>query len=338
MSVVVQRQPDDEMTGAEMAAAVLLTLEEDQAANVLRHMDEKAIALISDAIASPRPITAETSHRLFLTLIRDLEHAGALVGRGFSHFRKLLITALGEKRASDMIERIMQTSANSIDVLSNADPRMLADQLRDERPQMLAVLVGHMSRQIAADFLAALPEETASEVIFRHAQIDTIQPFAMTHMKEMLNDILGGQVITKATNVGGVRPTADLLNGIGSTAADKVLEKIRSVDPDLADAIRESMFTFDDLGRLTDAGIQMLLSNIDLARLTPALRGTSQAVRDRIYRNMATKEAAILREDVETGPAVTRTESQNAKRDIISTALRLAQDGQLALSGTDDMV
>lgn len=328
----------ESLSGPERAAAVLLTLEEGQAASVIRHMDEKALGAVTDAMASMHSVDTETSYNIFLTLINDLEQAGAIAGGGFSYFRKLLTSAFGDKRAAEILERIMRSGTGAIDVLTNIDPRILADQVKDERPQLIAVLLGHMSRTAGTVFINTLTPPFAMEIMTRFARMDTVQPFALIELRAMLSEMLGGHVESRASTIGGIRPTADLLNSIGSAMAEQILERIREDDPALADEIRESMFTFDDLDRLTDSGLQILLASVDTSRLVPALRGASAVIRNRIYNNMATKEGVILREDVETGPMVSRAESQNAKREIIEIAMKLSQEGKLSLGGADEMV
>lgn len=328
----------ESLSGPVRAAAVLLTLDEGQAASVIRHMDEKALGAVTDAMASMNSIDTETSYNIFLTLINDLEQAGAIAGGGFGYFRKLLISAFGDKKAADILERIMRSGSGAIDVLTNVDSRILADQVKDERPQLIAVLLGHMSRTAGTTFINTLPAPFAMEIMTRFARMDTVQPFALIELRAMLSEMLGGHVESRASTIGGIRPTADLLNSIGGAMAEQILERIRVDDPTLADEIRESMFTFDDLDRLTDSGLQILLASVDTTRLVPALRGASAAIRNRIFNNMAAKEGLILREDVETGPMVSRAESQNAKREIIEIAMRLSQEGKLSLGGADDMV
>jgi flagellar motor switch protein FliG len=327
-----------EQSGAEMAAAVLIFLGESVAASVLRHMDERSIGVISDAMARSRSLDSTTASSAMVRLATDLESHGMIPPDGFGYLRRLLVSAFGEDKAGDMMERIMRSSGGPIDVLSHSDPRMLAEQLAGERPQLLAVLLGHMNRLTAVSFLGTLPEERASEVVYRFARMDAVQPAAMTELRAMLSEALGGQIEARTATIGGVRNAAELLNGMGSSASEKALEQIREVDPELADRLRENMFTFDDLLNLGDQALQAILRVVPSERLGPALRAAPLAVRTRVLDNLSKKAADYLRDEIENGPMVTRADAHAAQRTIIEAAMSLAAEGKLSLRGDEDML
>jgi len=327
-----------ELSGAEMAAAALLAMGESVAATVLRHMDERAIGTISDAMARLRTVGRDVATRALTRLAGDLEQMGVTTPDGFGYLRRMLVTAFGDAKAGDIIERMMRSSGGNIDVLSHGDPKMLAEQLGNERPQLLAVLLGHMNRLSAVAFLANLSEEHATEVIYRYACMDAVQPIAMAELRVMLSETLGGHIEARPTTIGGVRNAADLLNGMGNSASERALERIRDVDPDTASRLRESMFTFDDLMRLNDQSLQAILRSVPSERLAPALRAASAEVREQVLRNVSKKAADYLRDEIENGPMVTRSDAQAAQRAIIEAAMALAQDGKISLGGEEDML
>ncbi len=322
----------------EKVAAALLTMGESSAAVILRQMDEKSIAAVSDAMARMRTVDLRTATKVMEDLVTDLEANGTTTPGGIGHLRRLLATAFGDQRAGEIVERMMRARDGAIDVLSEIDPKTLAEQLRQERPQLLAVLLGHMNKLSAAGFLGSLPEETVTEVVYRYARMDTIQPAAMSEMRTMLAEMLGGHVESKTTMIGGVRNAADLLNGMGPTASERALARIRETDPELANQIRENMFTFDDLMRLSDQTLQTILRAVAPEGIAPALRSASPEMRERIYANVSRKAAQFLRDEVENGPLVTRSDAQAAQRVILEAALALAQEGKLSLRGEEEMV
>lgn len=327
-----------ELSGPERAAAVLLTFEESRAAAVLRCMDEKAIAAITDAMASMKAVPTEKAYEALLRLNVDLESEGAIAPGGVAHFKRLLTMAVGERKASEMIERAMRGGNGAFDALSAADPKALAEQLKMERPQVLAVMLGHMGRTNAAAFLSYLPPPVATDVMVRYARLDQVLPFAVGEMRAMLSEILGAAVAARAPSLGGVREAADILNSMGMPSSDRVLSEIRDLDSSLADKIRQEMFTFDDLIRLADPAIQMVLREVDNSRIVPALRSANAAMRQKIFSNVSSKEGALLKEELETGPLVTRADSQAAQRMFVDAALRLAQEGKISLAGAEDML
>ncbi len=330
-------QPES-LTGAEMAAAVLLSFEDHRAASVLRHMDERAIAAITDAMASMKAVPSDKTYEIFLRLNADLESDGAIAPGGVAHFKRLLTIAVGERKAAEMMERLMRSGNGAIDALTTADPKALAEQFRSERPQVLAVMLGHMGRAAGSAFLAHLPPALATDVLARYARLDQVLPFALGELRAMLSEMLGGAVTARAPSLGGVREAADILNGMGVPISDRVLSEIREQDSALADRIRQEMFTFDDLVRLADPAIQMILREVDNGRMVPALRSANSAMRQKIFANVSSKEGALLREELETGPLVTRADAQAAQREFVDAALRLAQEGKISLAGAEDML
>ena len=325
-------------SGAEMAAAALLSLGETVAASVLRHMDERSIGVISDAMARSRSLDSTAASTAMTRLALDLQTRGPIPPDGFGYLRRLLVSAFGEDKATDMMERIMRSSGGPIDVLSHTDPRMLAEQLSGERPQLLAVLLGHMNRLTAVSFLSSLPEDRAYEVVYRFARIDAVQPTAMAELRAMLSEALGGQIEARTTTIGGIRNAAELLNGMGGSASEKALGRIRELDSDLADRLRENMFTFDDLLNLGDQALQAILRVVPSEHLGPALRAAAAAVRTRVLDNVSKKAADYLRDEIENGPMVTRAEAHAAQRTIVEAALSLAREGKLSLQGDEDML
>lgn len=328
----------EEVKGAAMAAYVVMSLDENAASQVLRHMDEATIGAITDAMAEMKTLPNEQAYQIYARLMTDLEYSGAMTPGGFNAFRGILVKAFGDRKATEMLERIMRSNSSTIDVLTKVDSRSLAEQVSHERPQVIAVLLGQMSRASAAECLNAFPEEIATDVILRFARLDAVQHYAITELRNMLSELLGGQVAARGNPMGGVRQTADLLNGMGGGAAERALAKIRELDPDLADRIRENMFTFDDLFRLPEQSLQFVIREVDPAKRATALRAASPQMRDRVLANVAAKEAAVLRDEIENGRMVTRSDAQAAQRAFIEAALRLAQDGRISINGEEDML
>lgn len=330
--------PAEGLTGAEMAAAVLLSFEDHQAASVLRHMDERAIGAITDSMASMKAVSSDKTYEIFLRLNSDLESVGAIAPGGTAHFKRLLTIAMGERKATEIMERIMRSGSGAIDALSTADPKSLAEQFKTERPQVLAVILGHMGRATGSAFLSHLPPPISTDVLARYARLDQVLPFALGELRTMLSEMLGGTVVARTPSMGGVREAADILNSMGISTSDRVLAEIRDQDPVLADQIREKMFTFDDLARLADQAIQLVLREVDNARIVPALRSANPAMRQKIFANISVKESLLLREELETGPLVTRADAQAAQREFVDAAMRLAQEGKISLGGAEDML
>lgn len=326
------------MNGVAMAAYVVMSMHEDAAAEVLRHMDESAIGTLTSAMAAVREPPSDVAYQIYARLMTDLETNGAMAPGGFAAFRNLLSRAFGEKRAKDMLERIMRTSTTQMDVLSKVDPKSLADQIKGERPQLIAVLLGQMTRSAAVECLNAFDEPLAVDLIHRFARLETIQSFALTELKSMLSEQLGAQVATRMSSTGGVRQAADLLNGMTAGASDRALSRIRELDPDLADQIRSNMFTFEDLLDLPGNFLQQVIFEVNPERRAPALRGGSPRAREKFLANISRKEGEILKDDIDHGPMVTRADAQAAQHEFVEAAMRLSREGRISLRNEEEMV
>ncbi|TMV87876.1 hypothetical protein FGG78_18235 [Thioclava sp. BHET1] len=321
-----------------MAAYVVMSMDKAAALQVLRHLDEASIGQLTAAMANVGEFPVDTAAQVYAGLMSELQAGGAMAPGGFDAFRSLLSRAFGEKRASDMLERIARTSATDFELLSKVDGKALAEQIRGERPQLIAVLLGQMTRSAAVECLAAFDEDLATDLVYRYARLETIQSFALSELKAMLSEHLGTQFETRASSAGGVRQAADLLNGMGTGAADRALTRIRARDDDLASQIRANMFTFDDLLDLPDQALQQVIFVVNPERRAPALRGASVPTRDRFLANISKKDATILRDDIENGPMVTRAESQSAQHEFVEAALKLSQEGRISIRSEEDMI
>jgi flagellar motor switch protein FliG len=326
------------MSGAARVAYILMSMDSQVAAAVTRHMGESTIALVTDAMATLPPLSHEDAYQVYAQLMSDFDSPGGIMPGGFSAFKSILINAFGNKRADEMLERIMRSNSRSIDVLANVDPKILADQIKDERPQLIAVLMGQMPKATAVACLNAFNDDLAVDVMFRFARLEAIQGSALDEMRLMMSDMLGGHVGSKSDTAGGVRQAADLLNAMSGSMSDRTLSRIRDIDPGLADRIRENMFTFDDLMRLPDQALQQVIRTVDQNRLVPALRGASQSIRERFFANISSKEVTILRDEIDNGPMITRADAQAAQRSFIDAALNLAQEGKISITGDEDML
>lgn len=326
------------LSGPDEAAAVLVMLGESTAATIMRHMDERAIAQISGRMAQMTALEIDDAAQVITRLAVDLESSGAISSDGFAFLRRVLTSAFGDSKATELIERVMGSADGKIDALAELDPKTLAEQMGHESPQLLAVMLGHMNRKAAVAFLNNLDNEKACEIVHRYARIDTVQPSALVEMRAMLADMLGGHVALHASAIGGVRESADLLNGLGQPAAEQVLAWIRERDDGLAGRIRENMFTFDDLSQLNDQAMQAVLRQVDPARLGPALRASAPLIRERIFANISQKQGAVLRDELENGPMISRAEALAAQRAIVDVAMTLAEEGKIVLGGSEDML
>ena len=316
------------------AAVLLLALGEETAAEVFKQLTPKEVQSIGEVMARTQFTTKE---HVTSVLERFHEQAAAqstLVDDSNAYVRDVLRRALGEEKAGMLIDRITQGSdVTGIESLRWMDAASIAELVRGEHPQIIASILVHLERDQASAILLQLSEELRADVVLRIATLDGIQPNALKELNEALSLLLAGGEQVKRTRLGGSKTAAEIINFLGGTADVALLDAIRAEDPDLAQAIEDQMFTFDDLINLDDKSIQVLLREIQSEDLVIALKGAEPALRDKIFRNMSQRAAETVREDLEAKGPVKLSEVETQHKEILKIVRRLADAGQIAIGG-----
>jgi flagellar motor switch protein FliG len=339
MSEIAEIEARPSLTGAERAAIVLRELGEEVAVNVLRQMDEAAIAKVSAAMARLRKISPLVCNHVMQSFEADFA-VGSIGDEGMRYIGKVLVSALGEVRAREIMARLTQGERLAGRAMIDADPRTLAMQVANERPQTLALLLAQLPHDTGAAMLSFLPETLAAEAIYRFTTLDSVSPEAARELHEMLTELTanadnGGR---RLANLGGAKQAAEILNHLQSGLSERVISVIEAQDAPIAEKIRENLFTFVDLVKLTDRTLQVLLREVPQDRLAPALRTVDETVRERFTQNMSSRMAEILREEIRSGPPIRRADVLAAQSEIVEVALRLAAEGRIAISASEEFV
>jgi flagellar motor switch protein FliG len=323
--------------GLENAAILLMSLGEEHASEVFKHLAPKEVQRMGETIARLKTVSRER-----LEQVLDRFHAVAgdrsvLVADNDEYVRSVLKRALGEEKATLLIDRILQgEDVSGIESLKWMEPSAVAELMRHEHPQIVAAVLVHLEFDHAAAVLKQFPERQRNEVLVRVATLDGIQPSAMRDLNEVLGRVLAGSDRVKKTHLGGVKPAAEIINLLGGSIETSVLDYIRSTDNDLAQKILDNMFTFDDLERLDDKAIQALLKEIQTEPLVIALKGATPELREKVYRNMSTRAAESLREDLESRGPVRVSEVEAEQKELLKTVRRLADEGVIVIGGGSD--
>lgn len=323
---------------AEDAAIALTLLGDELAPLVLRYMDDAAVEALTVRIGEGLDPDLDQAAQILDRLTAALDTPPASFPGGMGYLRRVLTNAFGEGKATEITDAILNPSHETFAILTNTDPQTLARLVADEPPQVLAAMLGVMKRSAACAFLNTLPEDTMSDVLFRYSQLEFVQPTALAELRKVLSALLAGGDVAQTETFGGARQTADLLNAMDADLSEKALTGIRTVDSALAQDIRDNLFIFDDLSRLDDQTLQMVLREVDREALAHALRAAAPTTRDRIFANVSQKQRAVLKDDIENGARITRTEVQAAQRAVTAAAIRLAEAGKLSLAGATDML
>ena len=326
-----------EEEGLENAAILLMSLGEFEAAEVFKHLSPKEVQRLGETIARMKAVSRERVDAVIDDFDRLASSESLLVADSNEYVKAVLRKALGEDKANLLIDRILQGSdVTGIESLKWMDPQSVAELLRNEHPQIVAAILVHLEFDQAADVLKLFTERQRNEVMVRIATLDGIQPTALRDLNEVMSKVLSGGDRTKKSSLGGVKAAAEILNMLGTAVETAVLDFVREADNDLAQKIMDNMFTFDDVEKIDDKGIQALMKEVQSESLVIALKGATPGLREKIFRNMSTRAAETLKEDLESRGPVRLSEVEAEQKEMLKIVRRLVDEGQIVLAGGGD--
>ncbi|MBK6972616.1 MAG: flagellar motor switch protein FliG [Sterolibacteriaceae bacterium] len=328
----------DKDDGFEKGALLLVSLGADEASEVLKHLGPKEVQKLGSAMAS---LQAAPRQRVETLLDELSSHAGkgAPVTADEQMIRSMLTKALGDDRAANLISRILSGNDTAgIEGLKWMDAITVADMIKNEHPQIIATILVHLEYDHAGEILKNFADRLRNDVILRIATLDGVQPAALRELNDALSRVLAGAASMKKTALGGVKTAAEILNFVGSAAETAIIDNVREYDAELAQKILDEMFVFENLIDLDDRGFQVLLREIQSDSLIIALKGAPAELREKVFKNMSQRAAEMLREDLESRGPVRLSEVEAEQKEILKTARRLAEEGQIQLAskGTED--
>ena len=323
--------------GLENAAILMMALGEEEAAAVLKHLAPKEVQSLGRTISKMKAVPSQRVNDVLQLFADSSGDTSLLVGDSNEYVRTMLRLALGDDKASLLIDRIMEANDTAgIESLKWMDAVSVGELLRTEHPQIVAAILVHLEPDQAAAVLKLFTERQRNEVLVRIATLDGIQPSALKDLNEVMSKVLATGDRARKASKGGVKPAAEILGMLGTAVETSVLDYIREADNDLAQKIMDSMFTFDDLVNIDDKGIQALLKEVQSESLVIALKGATPEMRDKVFKNMSTRAAETLREDLESRGPVRVSEVEAEQKELLKVVRRLADEGQIVLSGGGD--
>jgi len=323
--------------GVQNAAIMLMSLGEEEASEVFKHLGPKEVQKLGEAISKLKGVTRERVAKVIDKFDTAAANEHSIVNDNDEYVKSVLRKALGDDKAQLLIDRILQGGDTSgIESLKWMDPQSVAELLRNEHPQIVAAILVHLDSDQSADVLKEFTERQRNEVMIRIATLDGIQPSALKDLNEVMSKVLAGGERMKKSNLGGAKAAAEILNMLGSAAETAVLDFVREADNELAQKIMDNMFTFDDLEKLDDKGIQALMKEVQSESLVVALKGATPVLRDKIFKNMSTRAAETLKEDLESRGPVRLSEVEAEQKEMLKIVRRLADEGQIQLSSGGD--
>lgn len=324
-------------SGTEQAAIFLMSLGERNAAEVLKHMGAKDVQRVGTAMAQLTNVSRNEVLVVLDQFTSTVENQTSFGVGTDEYVRKVLIDALGEDKAGGLIDRIqLNRNSKGLEALKWMEPRAIVEAIRQEHPQIIAIVLAYIDADQAAEALRHLPEWLRADVVMRIATLDGVQPSALSELNDIMEKQFAGNAGGQSSSLGGPKVAAEILNFMDGTNEAAVLAHVRKVDEQLSAHIEDLMFVFENLVEVDDRGMQQLLRQVPSDRLLLALKATDDQLKAKIFKNMSQRAAEMMMDDLDSKGPVRLAEVESAQKEILAIARKMADEGSLALGGKGD--
>ena len=325
------------LDGAQRAAILMMVLGESEASKVLKFMDPEELELIGSAINALKDVT---QHHIYDVLndFSDVNEKHTPLDIGAQDYlKKILFQAIGPQKANSIMSRIeLGPNASGLELLKWIDPETIADAIKDEHPQLIAILLVHLKEEQAGKILELLDKDKKTNVVMRVARLGDVNSSALKELELLIESRFSQEEDSKIKNLGGIKTAADILNNVDKDTENNIVEMLTEIDKELCEEIKGKMFVFDNLLSVDDRGMQTILREAPQDKLVIALKGASSEIAGKIFKNMSKRAAELLKDDLETSGPVRLAEVEDAQKEILEVALRLAEEGTIMLGGKGD--
>ncbi|PAJ74669.1 flagellar motor switch protein FliG [Pseudoalteromonas sp. NBT06-2] len=324
----------DKLDGVEKASILLLSLSEEDAAQILKNLEPKQVQKVGMAMAGLADLSQDkitAVHKLFIDQIQSFSNIGF---QSEDFIKKALTAALGEEKAANIIDQIiMGSGAKGLDSLKWMDSKQVANIIRNEHPQIQTIVLSYLDPEQSAEIVAQFPEKVRLDLTMRIANLEEVQPAALQELNEIMEKQFAGQAGAQAAKMGGLKAAADIMNYLDTSIEGQLMDSIREHDEDMSQQIQDLMFVFDNLIDVDDRGIQAILRDVQQDVLMKAIKGADEGLKDKILKNMSKRAAEMLADDLEAMGPVRISEVEAAQKEILAVSRRLADAGEIMLGG-----
>ena len=325
------------LSKVDQSAILLMSLGEASAAEVLKHMGPKEVQRIGTAMAQLNNVQQQDVEMVLSSFMDEVRTQTGLGMGADSYIRNMLVTALGDDKANGLIDRILLGgNTTGLDTLKWMEARSIADIIRNEHPQIQAIVLAYLDPDQSAEILNFFPEKVRLDVMMRVASLDTVQPSALQELNDILEKQFSGNAGSQTKDIGGYKTAAEIVNHLDSSFAGDLMDSIKEIDEDMGTQIQDLMFVFDNLKDVDDRGIQALLREVSSDILILALKGADDILQEKIFSNMSKRAAELLRDDLEAKGPVKLSEVEGAQKEILIIARRMADAGEINLGGSGE--
>ena len=328
------------LNGTQNAALLLMTLGEDDAAEILKYMGTKDVQRIGTAMATLANVSKDQAEEVLTTFITAVEDPANFAVGTEDYVRKVLSNAFGEGKATAFISRIMADGdAQGLDALKWMSSTEVAEIIEGEHPQIAAIVIAYLDSPQAAEVINLLPQDKKADVIMRVARLSDIQQSALAEIESLIASKSSGSSSTGAERVGGDKFAADIINSLDPEKGEEILEQVKAKDAELSERIREKMIVFESLLSIEDRGIQALLREVSNDLLVVALKGCDPNISEKIFGNMSKRAATLMQEDMEARGPIRLSEVEESQKEILTIVRKLVDSGDISLGfGSEEFV
>lgn len=322
------------LEGVEKAAILLLSLSEEDAAQILKHLEPKQVQKLGSAMAQIDDMTQAKITAVHKHFIEEIQNYSTIGFQSQDFVKRALTAALGEEKAANLIDQILMGSgAKGLDSLKWMDSKQVASIIRNEHPQIQTIVMSYLDAEQSAEILSQFPEKVRLDLMMRVANLEEVQPAALQELNEIMEKQFAGQAGTQAAKMGGLKTAADIMNYLDTNIEGQLMDAIREQDEEMSQQIQDLMFVFDNLTEVDDRAIQAILREVQQDALLKAIKGADEELKNKITKNMSKRAAEMLLDDLEALGPVRISEVETAQKEILSVARRLADAGEIMLGG-----
>ncbi len=329
------------LTGINRVAVLLICLGEEATAKIFAEMSDDEIRQVTRAMATIDHIPIDIKEKVFANFRESQDRFAGLFVKGGDFAQKAIAATSGDKRSKFLLDQFLSgTETKSLETIALMAPLMVAGLLQQEHPQTVALILSTQHIEHAAEILTHLPEDIRADVAYRISKIEKVSPVVLSRIEDALHLEIGLVSGKAHKKVGGVDAVVGILNHMKNNLDADILDDMEQTDPDMAEEIRKRMFTFENLVALDGRSLQMILREVNNDSLTLALKIASEQMREKIYANMSTRAADMIRDDLEAMGPVRLSEVEIMQQSIVKIAMKLEEEGKLVLGsgGGDELV
>jgi len=324
----------NKLEGAEKAAILLLSLSEEDAAQILKHLEPKQVQQVGTVMAAMEDFTQEKITAVHKLFIHEIQNFSTIGFQSEDFVRKALTAALGEDKAGNLIDQIVMGGASKgLDSLKWMDSKQVANIIRNEHPQIQTIVLSYLAPEQSAEIMSQFTDKTRLDLMMRIANLEEVQPAALQELNEIMEKQFAGQAGAQAAKMGGLKAAADIMNYFYTNVEGILMDSMRESDEEMSQQIQDLMFVFENLVDVDDRGMQSILREVEQDALMKAIKGADEALKDKFLSNMSKRAADMLIDDLEAMGPVRVSEVETAQKEILAVARRLSDAGEIMLGG-----